>query len=88
MTITENSMEKFIIKVTDIQTVQLRNEGESLKLYISFSVGEPFYIKWKATSDNVECAKNTYGMIKKALANGTPYVEVLDEAEYNRGRSE
>lgn len=84
MTDTENSMERLIIKATDIQTVQLRNDGEFFKLCISFSVGEPFDIKWKATHDNAECAKNTYNTIKKALANCTPYVEILEEEEYNR----
>lgn len=81
MTGTENDMKKLIIKVTEIQTVQLRNDGEFLKLYISFSVGKPFYIKWKATSDNVKRAKHTYDTIRKAIATGSPYAEVLEEAE-------
>lgn len=85
MTTTENNMGKLLIKVTDIQTVQLRDDGEFLKLYISFSVGEPLDMKWEATSDNVACAKNTYDTIRKALAQGSSYVEVIDDkAEYNK----
>lgn len=65
--------------------MQLRKDGELLKLHISFSVGKPFYIKWEATSDNVERAKFTYDMIRKALEKGSSYAEVIyDEAEYNR----
>lgn len=89
MTGTENDMKKLIIKVTEIQTLQLRNDGEFLKLYISFSVGEPFYIKWKATSDNAVRAERTYDSIRKALVEGSSYVEVIDdEAEYNRTNNE
>jgi hypothetical protein len=78
-------MKKLIIKVTEIQTVQLRDDGEFLKLYISFSVGNPLYMKWEATSDNVARAKNTYDTIRKALAQGSSYAEVIDDkAEYNR----
>ena len=84
MTNTENNMKKLIIKVTEIQTIQLREYGEFLTLYISFSVGGPFYIKWKATSDNVKRAENTYDTIRKALAKGSSYAEVIDdEAEFN-----
>ena len=65
--------------------MQLRKDGEFLTLYISFSVGKPFCIKWKATPDNVARAKFTYDMIRKAIEKGSPYAEVIDdEAEYNR----
>jgi hypothetical protein len=77
-------MGKLIIKVTDIQTVQLRKDGEFLKLYISFRVGEPLDMKWEATSDNVKRAKQTYDTIRTALGKGSSYAEVLEEEEYNR----
>lgn len=78
MTGTENNMEKLLIKVTEIQAVQFKKYDELLALYVSFSVGKPLYIKWKATSDNVKRAKNTYDTIRKALATGSQYAEVLE----------
>jgi hypothetical protein len=46
-------------------------------------------MKWKATSDNVARAKNTYDTIRKALAKGSSYAEVIDDkAEYNRTNDE